>query len=78
MYINDSLAAYKIPVVYFNQNEKILMQNVFGYNLCLNEASFIMLQYVGILCNIMLNNYSKAKSDNVKYTAVINKRVVTF
>jgi len=26
-----------------------LMQYVFGYNLCLNEASFIMLQYVGIL-----------------------------
>jgi len=25
------------------------MQCVYGYNLCLNEASFIMLQYVSIL-----------------------------
>ena len=51
------------------------MQYVSGCHLCVNEASFIMLQCVGILCDIMLNNYSKAKSDNVKYTAVINKRV---
>jgi len=53
------------------------MKNISGCNLCLNEASFIMLQCVGIgcKCNIMRNNYSKAKSDNVKYTAVINKRV---
>jgi len=30
-------------------NNHGLMQYVFGYNLCLNETSFIMLQYVGIL-----------------------------
>jgi len=47
------------------------MQCVSGCNLCLNEASFIMLECAGILCNIMLNNYSKAKRDDVKYTAVI-------
>jgi len=72
------MEAYKILVEYFVQNENILMQNVSGCNLCLNEASFIMLQCVGILCNIILNNYSKAKSDNVKYTAVINKQVTKF
>jgi len=44
--------AYKIPVEHFVQNEKILMQNVSGCNLCLNEASFIMLQWVGIGCAI--------------------------
>jgi len=48
------------------------MQYVSGCNLCLNEASFFMLLCVYILCNIMLNNYSKAKSDNVKYTVAIN------
>jgi len=38
-----------------------LMQYVFGYNLYLNEASFIMLQYVSILImqyNAELNNYT--------------------
>jgi len=31
------------------------------------------------MCNTILNNYSKAKSDIVKYTApVINKRVAKF
>lgn len=46
--------------------------------LCLKESTPTFLLCVNVLVNILLNNYSKAKSDNVKYSAVIAKRVAKF
>ena len=47
-------------------------------NLCLNSNSIILLKCASVLFNIMLNNYSKARSDNVKYSAVITKKATKF
>ena len=50
-----------------------VLQSLTNCNLCLQDSSTILLQCVSVLVNIMLNNYSKAKSDSIKYTSVITK-----
>ena len=52
-----------------------VLQSLTNCNLCLQDSSTILLQCISVLVNIMLNNYSKAKSHNIKYTSVITKKV---
>ena len=47
-------------------------------NLSINSNSIILLKCASVLFNIMLNNYFKVRSDNVKYSAVITKRATKF
>ena len=55
-----------------------LFSSITTCSLCLKQNSTILIQCVSVLANIMLNNYSKAKSDNIRYTAVIAKRAAKF
>lgn len=73
---NQKAVLKKIIFHYWNYFDILLLST--DCNLCLENTSVNLLKCVSILLNIMLNNYSKAKNDNIKYSAVTANRVAKF
>ena len=62
----------KIPREYLQFVDAFMMSE--DCNLYSNSHSIILLKCASILFKIMLNNYSKAQNDSVRYSTVIPKK----
>ena len=68
---NQKIVLTKILKEYMQFVDAFMMSE--DCNLCLNSNSIILLKCTSVLFNITLNNYSKARSDNIKYSVIITK-----